>query len=277
MNKVFLAGLTALTLVGGSLNVYATPEQDRKQILDLYKNKFPNIKFNDYVYGALNLNPDAKAQYDSIMSFPPYTNELDRGQALWDKPFKNGKTFASCFPNSGKNIAGNYPMFDNTSGKVVTFENAINACLKANGETEYKYDDMKTMGLVTAYAKSLSDGMKVNVKVEGPGALAAYEAGKKRYFTRVGQLNFACATCHIDNPGNKVRTELLSPMVGQAAHWPEFRAGTELVTLQGRFKQCNSQVRAVPLESNSEEYNNLEYFLTYMSNGLPMETPVFRK
>lgn len=277
MNKVLLAGVTALVLVGTSVSAYATPEQDRKQILDLYKNKFPNIKFNDYVYGALNLNPDSKAQYDSIMSFPPFSNELDKGQALWEKPFKNGKTFASCFPNGGKNVAGNYPMFDTATGKVLTFEGAINACLKANGETEYKYDDMKTMGLVTAYAKSLSDGMKVNVKVEGPGALAAYEDGKKFYFTRRGQLNFSCATCHIDNPGNKIRTELLSPMVGQAAHWPEFRQGTELTTLQGRFKQCNSQVRAVPLENNSEAYNNLEYFLTYMSNGLPMETPVFRK
>ena len=277
MNKVLLAGVTALVLVGTSVSAYATPEQDRKQILDLYKNKFPNIKFNDYVYGALNLNPDAKAQYDSIMSFPPFSNELDRGQALWEKPFKNGKTFSSCFPNGGKNVAGNYPMFDTATGKVLTFEGAINACLKANGETEFKYDDMKTMGLITAYAKSLSDGMKVNVKVEGPGALAAYEDGKKFYFTRRGQLNFSCANCHIDNPGNKIRTELLSPMVGHAAHWPEYRQGTELTTLQGRFKQCNSQVRAVPLESNSEAYNNLEYFLTYMSNGLPMETPVFRK
>lgn len=277
MKKVTVAMITALTLGGAFGPAYATPEQDRKQILELYKNKFPNLKFNDYVYGALALSPDAKAQYDSIMTFPPFANEVDRGRELWEKPFKNGKTFASCFPNGGKNVAGNYPMFDNTLNKVVTFENAINMCLKANGEPEYKYDDMKTMGLITAYAKSLSDGMKVNVKVEGPGALAAYEAGKKRYFTRVGQLNFACATCHIDNPGNKIRTELLSPMVGQAAHWPEFRQGTELTTLQGRFRQCNSQVRAVPLEHNSEEYNNLEYFLTYMSNGLPMETPVFRK
>lgn len=277
MKKVTVAIVTALTLGGAFCPVYATPEQDRKQILELYKNKFPNLKFTDYVYGSLALSPDAKAQYDSIMAFPPFANDVDRGQALWEKPFKNGKTFASCFPNGGKNVAGNYPMFDNTLNKVVTFENAINMCLKANGEPEYKYDDMKTMGLITAYAKSLSDGMKVNVKVEGPGALAAYEDGKKFYFTRRGQLNFACATCHIDNPGNKIRTELLSPMVGHAAHWPEFRQGTELTTLQGRFKQCNSQVRAVPLENNSEAYNNLEYFLTYMSNGLPMETPVFRK
>ncbi|MGE5027743.1 MAG: sulfur oxidation c-type cytochrome SoxA, partial [Betaproteobacteria bacterium] len=97
------------------------------------------------------------------------------------------------------------------------------------------------------------------------------------YYARRGQLNFACATCHVDNVGNFIRSEQLSPTVGQAAHWPEFRAGTEVTTLQRRFQQCNSQTRAAPLEFNSDEYNNLEYFLTYMSNGLPMQTPVFRK
>ena len=83
------------------------------------------------------------------------------------------------------------------------------------------------------------------------------------YYSRRGQLNFSCATCHVDNVGNFVRSEQLSPMIGQAAHWPVFRAGTELVTLQARFRQCQKQVRAAPLEFNSEEYNNLEYFLTY--------------
>jgi len=36
-------------------------------------------------------------------------------------------------------------------------------------------------------------------------------------------------------------------------------------------------MRAKPLKANSEDYNDLEYFLTYMSNGLPMLTPVYRK
>ena len=41
--------------------------------------------------------------------------------------------------------------------------------------------------------------------------------------------------------------------------------------------QCQKNMRAKPLEADSEDYNDLEYFLTYMSNGLPMLTPVYRK
>jgi len=252
------------------------PEADRNALINQYKQELPNIKFEDYIYGALAMNPDAKSQYDSFMEFPSYSIDLDKGKKMWETPFKNGKQFSSCFTNGGKNVAGNYPYFDNAANRVVTFENAINACLKTNGETELKYGD-SDMGLLTAYAKSLSDGMKVDVKVEGAGALAAYEKGKAYYHTRNGQLNFACSNCHVDNAGKFIRSDQLSMMVGQASHWPEFRGGTDIVTLQGRFKQCEKNVRAKPKEANSEEYNDLEYYLTYMSNDLPMQTPVYRK
>lgn len=271
-----LTAVLACLFLGASFAAIAGPADDRKALLEHYKQRLPGVKFEDYVLGALALNKDALDQYESIMIFPPFVNDVDEGRKIWEKPFKNGKKFPSCFANGGENVAGNYPQFDNASGKVVTFENALNACLKANGEAELKYGS-RDLGLLTSYAKSLSDGMKVNVKVDGPAALAAYEKGKTHYYSRRGQLNFACATCHVDNVGHFIRSEQLSPMVGQAAHWPEFRAGTDLVTLQGRFKQCQKNVRATPLELNSEEYNNLEYFLTYMSNGLSMQTPVFRK
>ena len=81
----------------------------------------------------------------------------------------------------------------------------------------------------------------------------------------------------MQSAGKFIRSDQLSMMVGQASHWPEFRGGTSITTLQDRFKQCQKNMRAKPLKANSEEYNNLEYFLTYMSNGLPMQTPVFRK
>lgn len=276
MKKLLLALLGA-SVVWGATSAVAAPEDDRKEIVNFYQKKFPNVKYEDYVYGALALDKGSKAQYEAIMEFPPFDSVLDKGKAMWDKPFKNGKTFASCFPNGGKNVAGNYPYFDEASGKVVTFEAAINKCLRDNGEAEFKYGDVPTMGTLTAYARTLSDGMKMNVKVDGPKALAAYEAGKKHFYTRRGQLNFACATCHIDNGGNMVRNEILSPALGQATHWPVFRGGDNLVTLQTRYKGCNTQVRAVPFSEGSDEYNNLEYFHSYLSNGLPVKASVFRK
>jgi sulfur-oxidizing protein SoxA len=36
-------------------------------------------------------------------------------------------------------------------------------------------------------------------------------------------------------------------------------------------------VRAVPFKIGSEEYNDLEYFHSYMSNGLPLQASVWRK
>lgn len=276
MKKIAMALLGA-SLTVGAAGVHASPEQDRKQLIDHYKKKLPGVKFENYVHGALALDKDSMAQYDSIMEFPPFEGVVEAGKEMWEKPFKNGKTFSSCFPNGGKNVAGNYPYFDDKLNKVVTFEMAVNQCLKDNGEPEFKYSDMNTMGILTAYARTLSDGMKMNIKVEGAGALAAYEAGRHHYFQRRGQLNFSCASCHVDNAGNRIRSEVLSPMLGQATHWPVFRAGERVTTLHNRLRGCNSQVRAVPFAEGSEEYNNLEYFLSYASNGLPLKASVFRK
>ena len=271
-----LTAFLACLIMGASFAATASPAEDRKALIDFYKQHLPSVKVENYVLGALALNKDALAQYESIMTFPPFVNDVDEGRKTWEKSFKNGKNFASCFPNRGKNVIGAYPYFDNGLGKVITFENALNVCLKSNDEAELKYGS-PALGLLSAYARSLSDGMKVQVKVEGPGALEAYEKGKTYYYARRGQLNFSCASCHVDNVGKFIRSEQLSPFVGQAVHWPVFRAGTELTTMQRRFQQCGSQTRATPLEINSEEYNNLEYFMTYISNGLPMQSPVFRK
>ncbi len=276
MKKALLA-LAGIGLVGGMSGAIAAPEQDRQDFINYYTKKYPNVKVDDYVYGALAFEADSKAQYDAIMEFPPFEGELEKARKLFNTPFKNGKKYADCFPNGGKNIAGNYPYFDDKAGKVVTLQDAINACRVANGEEAYKHNDMKTMGLVSAALRELSDGMLMNIKVEGAGANAAYEAGKKAFFSRKGQLNFACATCHVQNAGVRLRSELLSPAVGHAVHWPVFRGGDNLVTLQQRYSGCYTQVRAVPPAQGSADFNNLEYFHSYLSNGMPMNANVFRK
>lgn len=276
MKKILLA-MAGIGLLSGAITANAGPEEDRMKLVNYFTQKYPDVKLENYVYGALAFDPDAKSQYDAIMEFPPYIGELEKGKKMFETPFKNGKTYASCLPNGGKMIAGNYPMFDDAKGKVVTFDDAVNNCRVANGEEAYKLEDDKTMGVLMAYIGTLSDGMKVNIKVQGPAALKAFEDGKKTYYTRVGQFNFSCASCHVENAGNRLRSELLSPVVGQATHWPVFRGGERITSLQERYRGCFNNVRQVPDKQGSERFNNLEYFHTYLSNGLEMKASVFRK
>lgn len=272
-----LTGVAGLGIALGAVSVHASPEKDRQELIKYYTSKYPNVKIEDYVYGALAFDADSKAQYDAIMEFPPFDSEIEKSRKMWETPFKNGKTYASCVPNGGKMIAGNYPMFDEAKGKVVTLEDVLNDCRVANGEEPYKYNDMKTMGLLTAYVRSLSDGMLMNIKVEGPKAMAAYNDGKKTFYSRKGQLNFACSSCHVQNAGVRLRSELISPAVGHAVHWPVWRAGDNLFDIQRRYEGCFKSVRAVSAPQGSTTLNNLEYFHSALSNGLPLTANVFRK
>jgi sulfur-oxidizing protein SoxA len=44
-------------------------------------------------------------------------------------------------------------------------------------------------------------------------------------------------------------------------------------TVDRRFISCNLQTRAVPFAPEAKVYRDLEYFLSYMSNGVPLAGP----
>jgi sulfur-oxidizing protein SoxA len=275
--KTPLLALAAISLLSGAMAAVAGPEEDRIKMVNYMKAKFPDVKLEDHVYGALALDPDSKSQYDFIMEFPPYTSQLEAGEKQFKKPFKNGKTYADCLPNGGRMIAGNYPLYDEAKGKVITLEEVVNSCRVANGEPAADVSDDQDFDLLMAHVRRLSNGMKMNIKVQSPAAQQAYADGKKTYYQRIGQLNFSCASCHVSGAGNRLRSELLSPLTGQAVHWPVFLGGETVTSLQKRYERCFNLVRHVPEKPGSTRMNNLEYFHSYMSNGLEMKASVFRK
>jgi len=116
---------------------------------------------------------------------------------------------------------------------------------------------------------------KINVKVPNDAkAIAAYNRGKKFYWAKRGQLNMACADCHYYYAGSKIRANILAPTYGQTSGFPVYRnkwAG--MGTLHRRYGGCNKQVRAKPFKAQSDEYKALEYYHTYMSNGLEVNGP----
>jgi L-cysteine S-thiosulfotransferase len=253
------------------------PDAEFKAFRDYFTKRFPDVPLNDFVNGPYSMDAELRKQWEAIDDFPAYDFAVDRGKQMFATPFKNGKTYGDCFPDKGIGIRQTYPYFDDKSGEVITLELALNRCREANGEEPYSYvkDDMAAL---TAYMAFTSRGKAFDIKIPNdPRALDAYRKGEEYFYTRRGQLNFSCASCHVQNPGNHIRTEVLAPALGIVAGMPIYRSEWNgMGTMSRRLVTCNSQIRGVPLAPQDELYRDVEYFLTYMSNGLPVSGPATR-
>ncbi|MBL1276018.1 MAG: sulfur oxidation c-type cytochrome SoxA [Ectothiorhodospiraceae bacterium] len=250
----------------------ASPEQDRKNIQHFFRTKFPGLPNLEFANGVYAMSKVIRENWVAIEEFPPYSPAIEEGDEEWDTIFANNKSYRDCF--GGAAIGNRYPRWDAKAEKVETLEMAINTCRTTHGEKPLKYGKSKMLGL-TAFIAFQSRGMMTNVVIpDDPKALAAYQSGKKFYFSRRGQLNLACYHCHFENAGKRVRANVLGPMLGQTSHWPAYRSKWgSMGSIHRRYKGCNKQVRAKPFTFQSEEYRNLQFFHTYMSNGIPMNGP----
>ena len=80
------------------------PAADARAFQKYFADKFPKVKFEDFVNGPYSMNEDMRKQWEDIEQFPPYEFALEAGKEMFSKPFKNGKTYADCFPNGGIGI-----------------------------------------------------------------------------------------------------------------------------------------------------------------------------
>ena len=250
----------------------AEPAAVKSAIEARLRDKLPGLSRTDYPLGSAAFDAEIRAREDA--NAEATKDVVARGAALWKKKFKDGRSLAGCFPNSGRRVAVAYPQYHTAAKRIFTLEMAINQCLKTHQEPLLDYDDPQTMGAITAYLRSLSDGYAIGVRVPA-AAEALFEQGRRLYFTRLGQRNFACASCHIEGAGKRYADVPLSPAVGQAARWPFIRDGNAL-TLQAQIRACLERMGAAPFSAGSEDLNDLEYFLTYLSNGLAVKANAWR-
>jgi len=250
------------------------PAAEAKAFRAYFADRFPKVPLDDFVNGPYSMDEGLRKQWKDIEEFPPYEFAVDKGKEMFATPFANGKTYGDCFREKGVGVRQNYPYFDTKSGEVITIDVALNRCREANGEKPLSYtgDDMAAL---TAYMAYTSRGKRFDIKIpDDPRALAAYQKGEEYFYTRRGQLNFSCASCHVQSAGNHIRTEVLAPALGIMAAMPIYRSEWGAMgTTSRRLTTCNSQVRAVPLAPEDELYRDVEYFLSYMSNGLPISGP----
>jgi sulfur-oxidizing protein SoxA len=186
------------------------------------------------------------------------------------------KSCASCHegPESMEGVRAVYPKWNEEAGEVRTLAMQINDCRETQMEAEpYKYDSAP-MAAMEALISVQSRGMKVDVAIDGPAA-ETWEEGKDLYYTRTGQLELSCASCHEDNYGNYIRADHLSQ--GQINGFPTYRLkNAKLNTAHGRFKGCVRDTRAETYSPGSPEFVALELYVASRGNGLSVEAPAVR-
>ncbi|WP_246540680.1 sulfur oxidation c-type cytochrome SoxA [sulfur-oxidizing endosymbiont of Gigantopelta aegis] len=279
MKKAVLA-LTAAGVLGGlvSTAMATTPSEDLHNFRDYFYKKFPGVSLNEFGNGVYGIDPKSRETWEAIEEFPPYEIAIDQGEELFNTPFKNGKTYASCFKNGGIGIRQNFPFYSKAEKQVKTLEQVINECRTKNGEKALKWKKGK-LAAISSYMAYTSRGKVMNVKTpKTADEIKWYEKGRKHFYGKRGQLNMSCANCHVDNAGNYIRADILSPALGHVSHFPVYRAKWGgLGTMHRRYGGCNKQVRSLPLKAQSDEYKALEYFHSYMSNGIEVNGPGSRK
>lgn len=277
--KKLLSAMTLMALAWTPLvaTQASTPAEDREAFKGFYKKHISGVDQSDFINGVYALDADARSQWEDIEEFPPYEIALEKGAELWNKKFANGKSFADCFGKDISKIRAKYPYHDEKTDTIVTLEGDINKCRTDNGEKPFKWKK-GDIAAVSAYIAYAGRGQKISTEPKTEKAIAWYNKGKNFFYAKRGQLNMACADCHVYNSNRRIRGDLLSPALGHPTHFPVFRSKWgNLGTLHRRYGGCNKQVRAKPFKAQSDEYKALEYFQAVMSNGMELNGPGARK
>ncbi len=197
---------------------------------------------------------------------------VSQGQELWVKvDGKAGKSCASCHGDisSMKGIA--YPKRE-ADGRLVNLELRIERCRTERMQAAALGYESNALLALTAAIRNESRGLPVSI----PEDRAALDAGEAYFRARRGRLNLACANCHEQSVGKKLRDETISQ--GQTNGFPTYRVRWEkLGSVHRRFQDCNESIGAEPEPLGSQTYIALEWFLAWRGRGLPIETPSVRQ
>ncbi|SIS86837.1 diheme cytochrome SoxA (sulfur oxidation) [Insolitispirillum peregrinum] len=203
---------------------------------------------------------------------------VERAQALWEqRDGQAGKACGDCHhaPASLRGAATGYPQVAADGKTLHTLEDRINQCRQQQMQAAPWPYDSDALVAMTTLVKGQSRGLPMAVRIDGPAA-RWFRRGEQVYQRRIGLMRLSCHDCHVTLEGASLRAEQLSQ--GQSNGFPTYRLKwQDLGSLQRRFRECNSNIKAEPLPYGDPDYQALELYLAWRGNGLPIETPAVRK
>ncbi len=187
-----------------------------------------------------------------------------KGEELWTQ--KRGPKSTTLekhdFGNGPSVIKGAFvelPRCFADTGRVQDLESRLITCMETlqgfksedlcKAAANYGKGESANMVAMSTYVATASKGMDFALPQAHGKEKVMYEVGKRLFFARGGQHDFACSTCHgVD--GQRIRLQDLPNLtknpgdgVGFAA-WPAYRvSNAQLWTMQKRLNDCYRQQR----------------------------------
>jgi L-cysteine S-thiosulfotransferase len=204
---------------------------------------------------------------------------VTRGEGNWKaRAGAVDKSCGDCHGNAAqsmKGVAARYPAIDPASARLVNIEGRVNLCRTRHQKAEplpYESDELLAL---SAYVAHQSRGMPMQVTLDLQNQ-RPFERGRAAYRRRIGQMNMACGHCHQRHWGKTLLAQTLSQGHGNA--YPAYRLEWQSIgSLSRRLRACYYGVRAEMPAYGADELLDLELYLAWRANGLPIETPGVRR
>jgi sulfur-oxidizing protein SoxA len=236
------------------------------------------------VAGALEPRSDYELLSDDLkqMQNDEFANPgmltVEKGRTLFAEPGYNGKACATCHGEDGAKLdpvaIAAYPVYKPERGPV-TLQSQINYCWSERMDEFPMLYDADALVALETFVRYLARGQPVHVDISGP-MRAHYEAGRRLFETRIGQRDMACVQCHEQHAGQHLRGQVLNQ--AQVNGFPIYRiTNGHILSLHQKYRGCYATLRATPYQPGSEEYIDLEVYMSARGNGLPIETPAIRR
>ncbi|NNE81424.1 MAG: sulfur oxidation c-type cytochrome SoxA [Silicimonas sp.] len=278
--KAISLGILALAVGAGS-GAYAGPDDDSLVINDelemVTETAAPaHMEGIDTIYSGWRFRTDETQSLQLDDFDNPAMLTVDQAiDAYSEVDGSENESCASCHGDVESFAGLSAAMPKVKDGNLVTLEDEINNCRSTRmGAEEWKWSGQDMQGMVALIGLQ-SRGMPVDVAIDGDAA-PFWEKGKEIYYTRYGQLELSCASCHEENYGNMIRADHLSQ--GQINGFPTYRLKqARLISRHNRFRGCIRDTRAHTFAEGSDEFRALELYVLSRSNGLSVETPAVRQ
>lgn len=208
----------------------------------------------------------------------PANGVLAEGVLVWRRAAgEQGQSCQTCHRDpafSMRSAGTRYPRYYKPWKKPMSLEQRINRCRTAYMRTKPFVEGSQSMIAITTLVRYQSRRTPIRAQSKGRAA-PFFKRGQRMFNERIGQQNMSCANCHQSYQGKRLGAQTVSQ--GQTNGFPTYNLNVGTVSsLHQQFQRCNIRVGAEPRDLGSDEYVNLELYLAWRGQGLPVEAPAVR-